>query len=167
MFCAGRVAFEKSVVKNDNINEYLSLTWRPKDKFEFGTSGEFVYQHSQSNRENFTNMNVYTFNYGARAQLELPWNMQVSTDITMYCRRGYSEPMMNTNELVWNARLAKRMMKGKLTLMFDGFDLLGNLSNVRRYVNAQGRTETFYNVIPSYGILHAIYRLNVQPKKKG
>lgn len=157
----------KSVVKNDNINEYLSLTWRPKDKFEFGTSGEFVYQHSQSNRENFTNMNVYTFNYGARAQLELPWNMQVSTDITMYCRRGYSEPMMNTNELVWNARLAKRMMKGKLTLMFDGFDLLGNLSNVRRYVNAQGRTETFYNVIPSYGILHAIYRLNVQPKKKG
>lgn len=157
----------KSIVKSDNINENLSLTWRPSSKYEFGASGSLNYQHSRSNRDSFTNMNVYTFNYGTRAQLELPWDLQVSSDITMYSRRGYSEPSMNTNELVWNARLAKRVMKGKLTIMFDGFDLLGNLSNVQRYVNAQGRTETFNNVIPSYGILHAIYRLNVQPKKKG
>ena len=156
----------KSVVRNDNVTEYLSITWRPTNKLEFGSSGNLSYQCSTSDREDFSNMNVYTFNYGARAQLELPWDMQISTDITMYSRRGYSEPTMNTNELVWNARLAKRLMHGKLTLMFDGFDLLGNLSNVRRYVNAQGRTETFYNVIPSYGILHAIYRINVQPKKK-
>ena len=67
---------------------------------------------------------------------------------------------MNTNELVWNARLAKRLLKGNLTIMFDGFDLLGNLSNVRRSINAQGRTETFYNVIPSYGLLHVAYKLN-------
>ena len=154
----------KSVVKNDYINENLSLTWRPTSKYEFGANGRINYQHSTSDREGFTTMNVYTFNYGARAQLELPWNFQVSTDITMYSRRGYSEESMNTNELVWNARVAKRLLKGKLTIMFDGFDLLGNLSNVQRYVNAQGRTETFNNVIPSYGILHAIYRINV-PKK--
>ena len=73
---------------------------------------------------------------------------------------------MNTNELVWNAHLAKRLFKGKLTIMFDGFDLLSKLSNVQRTYNAQGCTETFYNVIPSYGILHAIYRFNKQPKKR-
>lgn len=33
-------------------------------------------------------------------------------------------------------------------------------------LNGQGRTETYRNVIPSYGMLHVIYRLNVQPKKK-
>ena len=98
--------------------------------------------------------------------MELPWSLQLSTDLTMYSRRGYSEPSMNTNELVWNARLAKRLMKGNLIVMFDGFDLLGNLSNVRRSINAQGRTETFYNVIPSYGLLHISYKLNKEPKKK-
>lgn len=157
----------KSVVKSDNANEYFSLTWRPSSKYEVETSGSLNYQHSASKREGFNNMNVYTFRYGVRAQAELPLNFQVSSDITMYSRRGYSEPSMNTNELVWNARLAKRLMKGKLTIMFDGFDLLGNLSNVQRYVNAQGRTETFTNVIPSYGILHAIYRINMPKKKKG
>jgi hypothetical protein len=48
----------------------------------------------------------------------------------------------------------------------DGFDILGNLSNIYRSVNAQGRTETRYNVVPRYVMLHVIYRLNVQPKKK-
>ncbi|MBO4430522.1 MAG: outer membrane beta-barrel protein [Bacteroidaceae bacterium] len=157
----------KSVVKNDNVNDYVSLTWRPSSKYSFGTTGNLSYQHSASDREGFNAMNVYTFNYGANATLELPLDFQVSSDITMYSRRGYSEPSMNTNELVWNARLSKRLMKGKLTIMFDGFDLLGNLSNVQRTVNAQGRTETFNNVIPSYGILHAIYRINVPKKVKG
>ena len=66
----------------------------------------------------------------------------------------------------WNARLTKRLMHGNLLLQFDAFDLLGNLSNVRRSINAQGKTETFYNVIPSYGLLHVVWRLNRQPKKK-
>ncbi|MBR1668625.1 MAG: outer membrane beta-barrel protein [Bacteroidaceae bacterium] len=156
----------KSVVKSDNVNENLALRWQPSSKMDFTIDGSLNYQHSGSEREGFITLNVFTFHYGLSAKLELPWNIQFSSDITMYSRRGYSEPSMNTNELVWNARLAKRLMKGKLTIMFDGFDLLGNLSNVQRTVNAQGRTETFRNVIPSYGIIHAIYRLNKQPKKK-
>ena len=148
------------------MTEDLSLTWRPTDKMEFGAGGKLTYQHSTSDREYFTNINAFTFQYGVTGQIDLPWNMQVGTDVTMYSRRGYSEASMNTNELVWNARISKRLPKQNLTILFDGFDLLGNLSNVRRYVNAQGRTEAFYNVIPSYGLLHVIYRFNKEPKKK-
>ena len=50
--------------------------------------------------------------------------------------------------------------------MVDGFDLLGQLDNVTRIVNAQGRTETYTNVLPRYALLHVVYRLNKQPKKK-
>ncbi len=159
------VGATKSVVVSNYVTEDLTLTWRPSDKLEFGTQGKLNYQHSGSDRENFTTINAFTYQYGVRGQVELPWNMQVATDLTMYSRRGYSEASMNTNELVWNARVAKRLMHGNLTVMFDGFDLLGNLSNVRRYINAQGRSETFVNVIPSYGLLHIIWRLNKQPKK--
>ena len=156
----------RSVVRSHYLTENLSLRYRPNTKLSFALSGSLLYQNSTSNRESFQRLNVFTFHYGASAQLELPFGFQLSTDLTLYSRRGYSEPSMNTNELVWNARIAKKLMHGNLTLMFDGFDLLGNLSNVRRTINAQGRTETFYNVIPSYGLLHAVYRLNKQPKKK-
>ena len=85
--------------------------------------------------------------------------MQLSTDLTMYSRRGYIEDSMNTNELVWNARLTKRMIKGKLLIQLDAFDILGNLTNVRRTINAQGKTETFSNIIPSYCLLHLTWSL--------
>jgi hypothetical protein len=153
------------VVNTHNLSETLRFDWKLSEKYSFGAKGTLSYQHSTSERQGFTDINSFDFNYGLTTQLELPWQMQISTDLTMYSRRGYSDSTMNTNELVWNARLSKRMMKGNLTIMFDGFDILNKLSNVRRYINAQGRSETFYNVIPSYGLLHVIYRFNKKPKK--
>lgn len=50
--------------------------------------------------------------------------------------------------------------------MLDGFDMLNNLSNITRHVNAQGHTETWYMSIPRYAVLHAVYRFNQSPKKK-
>ena len=162
----GATEATRSTVGSNYLTERLSLRYRPTSKIEFGVSGALTYQHSTSNRESFETLDVYTYHYGTNAQIDLPLGFQISTDLTLYSRRGYSEQSMNTNELVWNARMAKKLMKGNLTLMFDGFDLLGNLSNVRRTIDAQGRTETFRNVIPSYGLLHVVYRLNKQPKNK-
>ncbi|MBQ9640901.1 MAG: outer membrane beta-barrel protein [Bacteroidaceae bacterium] len=155
----------RSVVGNHSLSNELGLTFRPTDKMEYSAKGNLHYQHSTSDREDFTTLDVFDFDYGLTGQIELPWGFQFSTDLTMYSRRGYSDATMNTNELVWNARLTKRLMHGNLLVQLDGFDLLGNLSNVHRSINAQGKTETFYNVIPSYCLLHIVWRLNKQPKK--
>ena len=66
---------------------------------------------------------------------------------------------------MWNARLSRPFLKGRFLVVVDGFDLLGQLSNVTRTLNAQGRTETYTNVMPRYALFHIIYRLNKQPKK--
>ena len=161
---AGQSLPQRSVVASHSINDELSLSWRPSDKMDFGAKADVHYQRSTSERADFTTLNVFDFDYGVTAQIELPWKLQLSTDLTMYSRRGYSEQTMNTNELVWNARLTRRFLKGNLLLAIDAFDLLGQLSNVRRTINAQGRTETYYNVIPSYGLLHLTWRMNKKPK---
>lgn len=83
----------------------------------------------------------------------------------MYSRRGYNDREMNTDELVWNARLTKTFLKGRLACMLDAFDILGNLSNVRRSIDAFGRTEVWHHVTPRYAMLHIAYRFNKQPKK--
>lgn len=156
----------RSIVGSHNISDRLQLEYRPSDKMELSAVGNITYQNSTSERKDFTPINAFDFNYGATAKVELPLNFQVSTDITMYSRRGYSDNTMNTNELVWNLRLAKKLMKGSLIIQADGFDILGNLSNIRRTINAQGKTETFTNVIPSYFLVHLTYKFNKYPKNK-
>ena len=88
---------------------------------------------------------------------------RLGTDLTMYSRRGYKDKTMNSDDVVWNARLSRPFFKGKLIVMVDGFDILGQLSNVTRTMNAQGITETYSNVIPRYLVLHATYRFNIMP----
>ena len=73
---------------------------------------------------------------------------------------------MNKTEAVWNARLTKNFLKGRLQFMLDGFDILGQLSNHRYVLNCQGRIESYTNAIPRYAMLHATYRFNKNPKRK-
>lgn len=62
--------------------------------------------------------------------------------------------------------LGDECAEGNLVLMVEGFDLLRDLSKVTRSINAQGRVESYTNVIPSYFMAHVVYRLNIKPKKK-
>lgn len=157
---------EKSVVGSNYFNNLLQLTFRPSDKMEFSAITNAHFTRSTSERSDFTTIKACDFDYGCMAQVELPWKLKFSTDLTMYSRRGYNDASMNTNELVWNARLTKSIMHGNLQINLDALDILGNLSNVRRTINAQGRTETFYNVIPSYALVHVVWRFNKKAKNK-
>ncbi|MDO5129044.1 MAG: outer membrane beta-barrel protein [Prevotellaceae bacterium] len=163
-YTAEIVKATRSVVNTHNIGNGLRLTWRASDKMETSLKGDITYRHSTGNRENFATINVTDFNYGFATQIELPWNMQLATDLTMYQRRGYSSSDMNTDELLWNARLTKRFFKGNLLLQFDALDILGKLSNARHYVNAQGMTQTYYNVIPRYCMVRLTWRFNKKAK---
>ncbi len=161
---AAKTVAAKSTVGTLYANAMLRLDYRLLDRHTFGVKGNLHYMHSGSERADFVPVNACDFDYSAVANFELPWNFRLSTDITMYSRRGYSDEAMNADDLIWNARLTKRVMKGKLLLMVDGFDILGNLSNVRRNINAQGRTETYYNIISNYVMFHVQYTFTKSKK---
>ena len=111
------------------------------------------------------NFSAFTCRTSLSAILKLPWKLDLSTDLNLYSRTGYADPQLNTNDFVWNARLSRPFFKGKFLVLIDGFDILGQLSNVTRTMNAQGRTETYTNVMPRYVLLHAVWRFNKQPKR--
>ena len=162
---SGASAPARSVVRQTYVNETLKLNFTYK-QWRAGLKVGANWTHARSSREGFTTVNAVDLNYGLSARIPIPGGVELSTDLTLYSRRGYEERSMNTDELVWNARLAKSILKGNLTFMVDAFDILGNLSNVRRTLNAQGRTEQWRNVIPSYGMLRITYRLSKQPKQR-
>lgn len=119
-----------------------------------------------SNLSDFTNQNTWTFRTGVSLLYNLPANFQISTDFTVFNRRGYTDAALNTDNFIWNARLTYKALKGQLLLMLDGYDMLHNLSNVSYTMNAQARTETIRTVLPRYFMFHLQWRFNHIPKKK-
>jgi hypothetical protein len=88
--------------------------------------------------------------------------MSLSTDMHNQSRRGYNDSSMNTDELVWNAQVSQSFLKGNaLTLTLQFYDILQNRSNFSRTITADMRSDTQYNNINSYAMLHVIYRFNM------
>ena len=80
----------------------------------------------------------------------------------MNSRRGFSDASMNTNELIWNMQLSQSFLRGKpLTISVQFYDLLKQQSNISRTINSMMRSDTEYNSVNNYVMVHAIYRLNL------
>lgn len=156
---------ERSVVNNLTLGEQLALSYRV-GKHTFGIRGSLSWLNSRSAREGYDDISAFDITAGANTTLNLPMNWQITTDLNLYNRSGYSDHTLNTSNWVWNTSVAKTILKGNLTFRLNAVDILKQISNVQNSVNAQGRTETWVNSQPRYVMLHVVYRFNVMPKKK-
>lgn len=146
------------------ITENLKLQWK-RDNFNIDAVCNGKLSHFHRVEQGFNDSNQWTLNYGLSSTINLPHNWGISTDLTLYTRRGYYDSRLNTTEFVWNARISKSILKGSLIFILDGYDILRQVKNVTSVVDALARTETSYNSIPSYFLLHLQYRFNKQPKR--
>jgi len=165
MTSSGNEYLHKFIVKNLNLSQTLRVNWRI-GKQQIGLNARVVWRDTRSDNTDFSPFSATTAQYGVSGQLKLPYNFGISTDLNVYTRRGYAYKEMNTTDVVWNARLSYSTKGGKWVFMLDGFDLLHQLNNITYNVNAQGRTETWNNVLPRYGLFHVQYRFAVKPSKK-
>ena len=152
---------QKNTMKTLGLGDRLRAAYRT-DFYELTLNGSINYDHSRSSLQSQSDLDTYTFAYGGNLQLNMPWNMTLSTSMAMNSRRGYSDHSMNTNELIWNAQLTQSFLaQNTATLSIQMFDLLHQQSNISRSINAQMRRDTWSNGINSYFMVHFIYRLNM------
>ena len=166
---SGQAAADDRLSRVDN----LLLRYKPnvrfqKDNLTLRLKGELAYRNIHRNITlGQQPTDLWDFSYGLYASYKLPWDLTVDTDLTMHQRRGYADAEMNDSRLYWDATLTKSLGKGRWVMKLRGYDLLGQVSNLRYSINAQGRTETWNNVLKRYVMLTVSYRFTQKPKKSG
>lgn len=181
----------RSVVHNHLTKENLSLQARFGKVATASLRANMDWYHATSARENYRTRNTFDLYYGPDLNLHLPGDLSVSTDLNVYQRCGYDDRSMNDCDFVWNLSLGwdfdfrrssyysyevngfiRMPVRGGTgarpwTLRLVCHDLLHQLSDTRRVINAQGITETHYNAAPAYVMLSISYRFSKIPKKDG
>lgn len=158
---AGARESVKNITRSLTLGERLGGGYR-NDWLEVNLDGSVNYTHSRNKLQPDNDLDTWQFAYGGSVNVNLPWGMSISSDIHENSRRGYNDAAMNTNELVWNAQLSQGFLKGNaLTVSLQFYDILHNQSNFSRTINDVLRSDTQYNSINSYAMLHVIYRLNI------
>lgn len=161
----------RETVKNrtgsTNVSESVRGTFR-SERFECSLYGSFRYNSSRSSATSASNLDTWHFGYGFSTNVNTPWGLYVSTDVSESSRRGYSDAAMNTNRVVWNLHVSQRFLRGKAaTVAFHWYDLLRQRDNVHRSISATQRTDTSDSSIYSYCMLSFTYRLNLFGGRNG
>ena len=152
---------QKNTTKNLTWRERLSLSYR-NDWLELSLDGTLTYNHAKNKLQPNSNLDTWQYSYGPTLTLTAPWGTSLNTSLANSSRRGYNDSSMNTDELVWNAQLSQSFLKGKpLTVMLQFYDLLHQQSTFSRAISSLARTDTEYNAINSYAMLHVVYRMNL------
>ena len=171
----GSAAGGESVIAGWNLSGFTQLRYTLKKLtlsgyVRYGTSWK---RYTIPARGIQTRFRPITTHYGLSGQYELPIlrgrdgrGLQVATDAVLYVKRGYGDKSMDTNDFVWNASIAKSLWKNQFVVKLEGFDLLNQLCNIYSTVDAQGRVETWRNMVPSFVMLHLEWHFSRLPKNK-
>lgn len=152
---------QRNTTRDLTLGERLSGSFR-NSWLEVELDGNLNYRHTRNQLQASSNLDTWQFAYGVNVNVQMPWGTTIATDIHENSRRGYSDASLNTNELVWNAQLSHSFLRGRpLTVMLQFYDILQNQSNFSRAVSAMQRSDTEYNAINSYAMLHVVYRFNL------
>ena len=152
---------QKNTTRDMVLGERLSGSYR-NDWLEVELNGALNYRYTRSKLQSAVNLDTWQYSYGANISLTAPWGTSLSTSLNMNSRRGYNDKSLNTNELIWNAQISHGFLKGKsLVVMLQFYDLLQRQSNISRSITASMRSDTEYNSINSYAMLHVNYKLNL------
>ena len=150
----------KNQTNNLTLGENISINYR-QDYWDIRVNGNFSYTHQKNKYMEVNSPNTFNFSYGVESNGNLNNGWGYSTNISMSSRRGYASKEANSNELVWNAQVSYRFLKGRAaTISLQAYDILNNRKNFNRSISANGRTDTWTQTVNSYVMAHFIYRFN-------
>lgn len=157
---------QRSIVNNWHVGDDFKINFRLNDKFGLTLHVAGNLYLINSKRDQFDDITAGDYNIGINTTTSLPLRFQLSTDMTLFARRGWQQNEMNTTDWVWNAQISRSFFKDRLLAKIQGFDILHQLSNTSYVINAQGRTETWHNSMQRYAMLSLVWKFNINPKKK-
>lgn len=156
----------KSVVRNWTVSPHIGVGYRIARGGTIAADAGMTWNTASSSRPGFSAISSRTYNAKVEAHIKLPAKLTLRTAMFMELLRGYTDESMNTSSWIWNLSVARSFLKGNaLTLRLSGFDILKSVKQIVTTVNAQGRTESWYNSLPRYIMITAAYRFDMKPKK--
>ena len=154
---------ERSTTRSLNLFERLRSNYRD-ERFDIGLAGSIRYNFSRNTTQDKNNRETFDYVVEANANITLPWDIYLSTDINYNIKSGYGEGF-DKNTILWNAQVSKNFLKKKqATLRFKIYDILQQRSNISRTITANYIQDSESNTLSSYFMVHFVYRLNTWGK---
>lgn len=150
---------ELSTTHNLGLGERFTGSYR-SEAFDVSLSASANYNLVRNSKQENSNRETFDYYVGGNTNVNLPWEVSISTDINCRFKNGYTGGL-NNNEVMWNAQISKNFLKNNSgTLRFKIYDILKQQSSLSRSISETMMSDTEYNTLGSYFMVHFVYRFN-------
>ena len=155
---------EKATTKSNGINVSVMLNMNSEDKFSFSFRPTIGYNISKSSLATNINNNYFTYGGRANVSIDLPGKMEFMTDVNADLRQRINAFATNTNLVIWNASLSKKIFKketGKISFIAN--DMLDDNKGFTRTINNTFVSDDRFQRISRYFLLKFEWSFNKMP----
>ncbi len=157
---------ELSTTHNLSLGERFTSSYR-SELFDLSLSGSINYNLVRNSKQENSNRETFDYYLGGNTNVNLPWQISISTDVNCRFKDGYTGGL-NNNEVLWNAQISKNFLKNNSgTIRFKIYDILKQQSSLSRSISETMMSDTEYNTLGSYFMVHFVYRFNTLGGKAG
>lgn len=148
---------QKNVSNNNSYTLGFDWNYDKEKKFNIWYNPSVTFNNNTSTI-NTNSTNYWSFENQLNASFELPWKLEIGTDVDWYIRERVAGFDRNNNVFRWNAYVSKKLLKGDaLEIRASAFDILNQNLGFSRYGSGNTITEQNYNTIRRYGMLSLIW----------
>lgn len=158
---------KKSITHTAVYRARLTAQARQPEKFEVNLAAMPGYNVSRSSISKAADRNYKSVNFTIDGNYQLPWSMEIGSDVIADFRQKITSFDRNNNVVSWNAYVEKRMLRsGALALRISMFDILDQNKGFSRFQYATGIEEQRYLTWGQYGLISLTYNF-VKKGSKG
>lgn len=158
---------QQSINTYGSLNLRYGLRYSSKDKYNFSINPTIGRNISKSSLRKDINNNYWTYGGNIDGYYALPWKMELNSDINFDLRQKISAFDRNTNIVVWNASLSKKVLKDKSgKFIFSANDILNQNKGYSRTINSNFVTDQRYQKVGQYFMLTFQWTFSKMPGQK-
>jgi len=154
----------KATTTSSSVTLNIHLGIEAEDKYDFNISPYVGYNQTKSSLPSSIDNNYFTYGTRAEAEVTLPWKIEIRTDINADLRQRINAFATNTNLVVWNAGIHKKIFKkdtGKISFTIN--DILDDNKGFTRTINSTFISDDRFQRISRYFMLRFEWSFNKMP----
>lgn len=154
----------KATTTSSTVTLNIHLGIEAEDKYDFNISPYVGYNQTKSSLPSSIDNNYFTYGTRAEAEVTLPWKIELQTDINADLRQRINAFATNTNLIVWNAGIHKKVFKkdtGKISFTVN--DILDDNKGFTRTINSTFISDDRFQRISRYFMLRFEWSFNKMP----
>lgn len=155
-------------IKNETDNYAYGISFGTnkfkEKKYSLNYKANISYNVSASSINKAFETKYWTQDHQLDATVYLPWKLEVNNNLNLNIRQKTALFDNNTNVLLWNAYIGKKILKkDKGLIKLSAYDILNQNIGYSRYVNTNVIREDNYQTITRYFLLSFVWNFSKIP----